>query len=53
MKYQDVLTPEQLLLHMDKNIHYGFVNKNIQYIQNKEVHDWYTECIVQDGESLI
>lgn len=57
MKYEEILSPEQLLQYMSENIHYGFVDKNGKVYQEQGTeewnNDWYSECIVQDGESLI
>lgn len=57
MKYEEILTPEQLIQYMSDNIHYGFVGKNGKIYKeqgSKEWNnDWYSECIVQNGESLM
>ena len=57
MKYEKCLTPENLLEYMNENINYGFVGKSGKTYKeqgNDEWNeDWYNECIVQDGDSLI
>lgn len=57
MNYNDVNNPYELLQYMTENIKYGFVGKNgkIYKDQNSEEweNDWYSECIVQDGDGLI
>lgn len=48
---------DKLLDFMSNNIHYGFLGKNNKIYKDpnsKEWQDdWYKECIVQSGESLI
>lgn len=57
MNYNDVNNPYELLQYMTENIKYGFVGKNgkIYKDQNSEEweNNWYSECIVQDGDGLI
>lgn len=57
MKYEECLIPEHLLKYMDENINYGFVGKNGKIYKepgNDEWEkDWYNECIVQDGKTLM
>ena len=57
MKYEFIKTPEQLINYMNDNIYYGFVGRNKKIYKNANSeewkNDWYNECIVQDGNSLI
>ncbi|MDD3340971.1 MAG: hypothetical protein PHN72_02055 [Bacilli bacterium] len=57
MKYEETVTPDQLIQYMTQNIHYGFVSKNGKIYKEQGTeewnNDWYPTCIVQDGESLI
>lgn len=57
MKYNEIKTPEDLLKFMEENINYGFVSKNNEIYKDpnsKKWNDnWYNECIVQDGNSLL
>lgn len=57
MKYEEILSPEQLLEYMSENIRYGFVGKNGKIYREPGTeewnNDWYSVCIVQDGASLI
>jgi hypothetical protein len=57
MKYEEISTPKQLFQYMIKNINYGFIGKNGKVYKepnsNEWDNDWYDECIVQSGESLI
>ncbi len=57
MKYENIKTPRELSEYMQKNIKYGFVSKSGEIYDepgNEEWNnDWYHNCIVQDGESLL
>lgn len=57
MKYEEIITPKQLLEYMDENVNYGFVGKNGKIYNEPGTddwnNDWYKECVVQDDKSLI
>lgn len=57
MKYSEIKTPEDLLKFMEENIIYGFVSKDNKIYKDPDSlewnNDWYSECIVQDGEGLL
>ncbi len=57
MKYEDIKTPKELLDFMKENIKYGFVSNTGKVYDNPNSieweNDWYSNCIVQDGESLL
>ena len=52
----DIKTPEELLNFMRNNIIYGFVGKNDKKYTDmfsEEWNDWYSQCIVQNGEDVL
>ena len=52
----DIKTPEELLNFMRNNIIYGFVGKNGKKYTDmfsEEWNDWYSQCIVQNGEDIL
>lgn len=57
MVYKEISTPQDLIQYMSENIYYGFVGKNGKVYKEQGTeewnNDWHSECIVQDGESLI
>ena len=49
-------SPEELLDYMNKNIQYGFMDKNGKKYTDMfsdEWKDWYLQCIVQSGEEVL
>ncbi len=57
MSYSDIKTPKELLQFMQQNIKYGFVSKTGKIYDNPNSeewqNDWYLNCIVQNGDSLL
>jgi len=54
--FKNIKTPSELMDFMNNNITYGFISKTgKKYIeQNEEWNkDWFTQCIVPTGESML
>jgi len=54
--FKNIKTPSELMDFMNDNITYGFISKTGRvYIDQDEDwnKDWFTQCIVQSGESML
>ncbi len=52
----EIKSPESLLDYMNKNIKYGFIGKDDKHYTDsasEEWNDWYSKCIVQNGEEVL